>query len=65
MGSIGPIELAVILMGPVLYVMSIIWAYRDGERRGKNGLLVAILVAVAIWPLSILIWIFIRPSEGA
>lgn len=67
MGSLGPLELVLIfLLGAILYVASIVWAYRDGERRGRKGLLAAILVAVAAWPLSIIVWLFIRPSaDGA
>jgi hypothetical protein len=46
----------------VLYVWSIIWAYRDAERRGKPGWLVALLVALLSWPFSLLVWIIFRPN---
>ena len=47
----------------VLYILSIIWAYRDAERRGKEGILVALLVALVAWPLSLLIWVVVRPDR--
>ncbi len=50
------------LLGLVLYVWSIIWAYRDAERRGKPGWLVALLVALLSWPVSLLVWIVFRPG---
>lgn len=50
------------LLGLVVYVGSIIWAYRDAERRGKPGWLVALLVALLSWPLSLLIWFVFRPG---
>jgi hypothetical protein len=45
-----------------LYIWSIVWAYNDGERRGKPGWLVALLVALVSWPLSLLIWLLFRPD---
>ena len=66
MGAFGPFEIVLLVLiglaGPVIYVWSLIWAYRDAERRGSNGLLVALLVALAAWPLSILVWLAIRPK---
>ena len=50
------------LLGLVVYVGSIIWAYRDAERRGKPGWLVALLVALLSWPLSLLVWVVFRPG---
>jgi hypothetical protein len=50
------------LAGLILYVWSIIWSYRDAERRGKPGWLVALLVALLSWPLSLIIWVLFRPG---
>ncbi len=67
MGSLGPLELIIIffaiLVGPVAFVVSLVWAYRDAERRGSNGVLVCVLVAVAAWPLSLIVWLLIRSDE--
>ncbi len=67
MGSIGPLELVLIfvaiLIGPIAFVVSLVWAYRDAERRGSNGVLVCVLVAVAAWPLSLIVWLLIRSDE--
>ena len=54
------IVLALIVFG--LWVWSIVWAYRDAERRGKSGLLVALLVAFLSWPLGLLAWVIFRPE---
>ena len=48
--------------GLVLYIWTIVWAYRDAERHGKPGWLVALLVALLSWPLSLLIWFVFRPG---
>ncbi|MBD0254668.1 MAG: hypothetical protein ICV83_03025 [Cytophagales bacterium] len=52
----------VALAALILYVWSIIWSYRDAERRGKPGWLVALLVALFSWPLSLIIWFLFRPG---
>lgn len=46
-----------------VYIGSIIWAYNDAEKRGKPGLLVALLVLLATWPLGLIIWLLIRPKD--
>ena len=48
--------------GLVLYVCSVVWAYRDARRRGKSGLDVALMVALLVWPLGLLLWIVFRPD---
>jgi hypothetical protein len=48
----------------ILYVWSIIWAYKDAEARGGTGILVALLVALLSWPLGLLIWVIFRPKEA-
>ncbi len=58
----GMFWLVVGLLGMLLYIGSIIWAYRDAERRGKPGWLVALLVALLSWPLSLLVWVLFRPG---
>lgn len=46
----------------VVYLWSIVWAYKDAERRGKPGWLIALVVAFLAWPVGLLLWILIRPS---
>jgi hypothetical protein len=61
MGTIGmPEILLLVLCGIVLYVVSLVWAYRDAERRGQNGILVVLLVALVAWPLGLIVWLIIR-----
>lgn len=45
-----------------VYVWSLIWCYGDAEKRGKPGCLVALLVALVSWPISLLVWIVFRPE---
>lgn len=45
----------------VLFLSSLVWIYRDAELRGKPGMLVAILAALIAWPVSLLVWIALRP----
>lgn len=62
MGIIGLILGLVVL---VFYIWSIIWAYRDAERKGKPGILVALIVALLAWPMGLLVWLLVRPSREA
>jgi hypothetical protein len=59
MASILPILFVTMLV--FSYVASIVWVYRDATDRGKPGALVAILAAVLAWPMSLLVWIALRP----
>ncbi len=58
----GLFWLLVGVLGMLVYIGSIVWAYRDAERRGKPGWLVALLVALLSWPLSLLVWVLFRPG---
>ena len=63
-GLILLIIMAIIGIGMfVLYIASIIWAFADAEKRGKSGCLVAILVALASWPIGLIIWLVARPDN--
>jgi hypothetical protein len=46
-----------------LLIWSLVWVYRDAEKRGKSGLLVAIMVFLLSWPISLLVWLVFRPEE--
>lgn len=61
-GGLGIIGLFIGLLILVLYIWSIVWVYRDAERRSKPGWLVALLVALLSWPIGLLIWFIFRPS---
>ena len=65
MGSLDPLAgllfLVIGLASVALYVGSIVWAYRDAERRGKSGPLIALLVALIAWPLGVVVWLLVRP----
>lgn len=43
-----------------IYIASLVWVYRDANRRGKSGILVALLVALISWPIGLLVWLLIR-----
>jgi hypothetical protein len=60
-GIVG-LLLALVLLA--LYIWSIVWAYNDAERRGKSGVLVALLVALLSWPLGLLLWVLFRPNHA-
>jgi hypothetical protein len=57
------IVVSVLVVGLAAYIVSIGWAYRDAERRGKEGLLAALLVAIAAWPVGLIVWVFMRPER--
>ena len=58
-------ETALFLLWPVILLLcflgSLHWIYRDAGGRGKSGLLVTILAALLAWPISLLVWIALRP----
>jgi len=47
----------------VAWLLSGLWAARDAVSRGKSGLLVSLLVLFLAWPLSIVLWIVVRPDD--
>lgn len=63
--GLGLIGLFIGIVVLILYIWSIIWAYRDAERRRRPGILIAILVAFLAWPLGLILWFIIRPNEFA
>ncbi len=50
-----------LLVLPV-YLASIVLVFFDGRKRGKSGLLTAIFVALAFWPISLVAWLLFRPD---
>ena len=46
-----------------LWLWSGLWISRDATRRGKPGLLVALLALFIAWPVSLLVWIALRPEN--
>jgi hypothetical protein len=60
--------ITVLLLIPFLFVVfallvwSLIWVYQDAEKRGKSGILVALLVFLLEWPISLLVWLVFRPE---
>lgn len=45
-----------------VYIASIVWVYRDAERHGKSGILVALLVALISWPIGLVVWLIVRKN---
>lgn len=43
-----------------IYIASLVWVYRDAQRRGKSGILVALLVAFISWPIGLIVWLVVR-----
>ncbi len=57
----GPLfALGCALLGLFLTVSVLVWAYRDAERRGHSGVLVALLVAFTGF-VGALVWLLVRP----
>jgi hypothetical protein len=54
------ITILLILVCLAIYIASIVWVYRDANRRGKSGTLVALLVALISWPIGLVVWLIIR-----
>lgn len=54
----------VALLSLIGYPASLIWAYRDAEQRGRNGLLLAIFVGIT-WLVGLVVWLTVRPNRVA
>lgn len=48
------------MLGAVL--LSVVWVYRDAEKRGKTGCL-WILIAFFTWPLGVIAYFMLRDKE--
>ena len=61
----GPLwfVLPVFLVIVCLFIWSLIWIYSDAEKRQKNGLLGVVFALVAVWPWSLLWWVWLRPPR--
>ncbi len=55
---------AAVLLLPA-FIASIVWVWRDAERRGQPGFIVAVLVTFLFWPFSLIVWLLARPQVGA
>ena len=44
------------------YIWSGAWVYNDARNRGKPPVLVVLLVLFVGWPISLLVWIALRPE---
>jgi hypothetical protein len=65
--GLGVLGYALIALGSAvllgLLIWSLVWVYKDAEARGKPGCIVALLVFLLSWPLSLLAWIVFRPES--
>ena len=50
-----------LIAGTTLMIANVVWGFRDGRRRGRSGILVAMLV---LWtfPVGVLLWLLFRPD---
>jgi hypothetical protein len=61
LGTFVAVIVSLIFVGLVIW--SLIWVYGDAEKRGKSGCLVALLVFLLSWPVSLLAWVVFRPEH--
>ena len=59
----GLLIAAAMLLFPLLYLASIVWAAIDAIRRDRSGCLIGLLVFFT-WPLGLLLWLIARPPKG-
>jgi len=48
------------IAGSVLVIANVVWAFLDAKKRGRSGILIALLV---FWtfPLGVILWLILRP----
>ena len=49
----------------VIFLATLVWAWQDAQRRGKNGFVVVLFLLLTGWPLSFIWWFFLRPPFRA
>jgi hypothetical protein len=57
---IGGICFALLMM--ILFLISLIWVYRDSEKRGKTGCL-WLLIVFFTWPFGLIVYLLLRDQE--
>lgn len=60
--GMGITALIIGLLIAIIYVASIVWVYNDAKKRGMSGVIVALLVAFIGWPISLLVYLVLRPK---
>jgi len=45
-----------------LFIWSLVWVAKDAKRRGKNAFWAVVFALSAAWPISLLWWLWLRPS---
>ena len=64
MEALGYFILSLGIIGVLcVFIWSLVWVYRDAKKRVKRASLVVLLVALMNWPVSILLWLVIRPGD--
>jgi hypothetical protein len=46
----------------ILYIVSLVWVYRDSEQRGKTGYL-WVLIIFFTWPFGLIVYFLLRDQE--
>lgn len=62
-GSLNGADASCVVLLLGLLIGSLVWVFLDAEARGKPGCLVALLVFFLSWPISLLVWIVVRPER--
>ena len=57
------LPIVVVLAAFAVYLCSGAWAYNDAKSRGKPPMIVALLVLLVAWPISLFVWIALRPEN--
>ena len=57
---IGGVCFALLMLG--LYILSLVWVYRDSEKRGKTGCL-WLLIIFFTWPFGLIAYFLLRDQD--
>ena len=60
LSSLAFIIIFILLPVLAVWISTLVWVYRDAERCGKPGILVALLVGLLFWPVGLLVWLILR-----
>ena len=59
----GPVILVIPALAAILFaaIASLVWLYRDAQKRNKYGLVAILFVLLTGWPVSFIWWFWLRP----
>ena len=60
----GTMCIVVIFLPLIIRILITVWIVKDARKRGKDSLLVPVILGLGFGVIGLIIWLLIRPAEG-